>query len=69
MKWGDRLPDKSWKTSLWECYDLARSVVRYLSASPGEEERYMAGLDVLHRIGRKWGMIVAAWNTRQWSQW
>ena len=68
MKWGSKLPRKRLSTSLWECCDLARSIGRYVMC-PGRDERYMAGLDVLHRIGRKWGMIAAAWKTGQWAQW
>ena len=68
MKWGDGLPRKRWETGAYECYDLMRSVGRWVLC-PGAEDRLMAGLDVLHRLGRKCGMIRAAWKTRQWSEW
>ena len=71
-KWGDALPRKRWKVSVWECLDLARSGLHYavtsLAGKPAAE-RMNAKLDFLHRLGRKKGMIVSAWRTGQYARW
>ncbi len=71
-KWGDALPPKYWKVSVWECLDLMRSGLHYAGASlPGKpgRERMEAKLDFLHRLGRKKGMISSAWQTGQYGRW
>jgi glycosyltransferase involved in cell wall biosynthesis len=71
-KWGDALPPKYWKVSVWECLDLMRSGLHYAGASlPGAPpaDRMNAKLDFLHRLGRKKGMIASAWRTGQYGRW
>jgi len=71
-KWGEAYPPKRWKTSVWECYDLVRAGARYLRAAWGgalASEKENRRIDLLHRAGRKAGMIASAWGTRQWSRW
>ena len=71
-KWEGSFPQKKWKTSVWECYDLVRSIFRYLKSLclfASKDKRNDLFLDVLHRLGRKWGMISSAYRTKQWSRW
>lgn len=71
-KWKDALPGKSWKTSVWEVWDLLLALLRYDAAvlsRKDRSERFFLRLDFLHRLGRKHGMIESAWRTRQWSRW
>lgn len=71
-KWEGALPTKSWKTSVWECWDLLlsgfRVIATYLTFQ-NKSQRTSKNLDFLHRLGRKHGMIRSAIKTRQWSQW
>lgn len=71
-KWEGSLPKKSWKTSVWECWDLLLSGFRligsHLTFKP-KSTRFSLRLDFLHRLARKDGMIRSAIKTRQWSQW
>jgi glycosyltransferase involved in cell wall biosynthesis len=71
-KWGNALPPKYWKVSVWECLDLARSGLHYaggnLTGRSGSD-RMNAKLDFLHRLGRKKGMIASAWHTGQYGRW
>jgi hypothetical protein len=71
-KWGDALPPKHWKVSVWECLDLIQSGLHFAGASlTGKQEanRMDAKLDFLHRLGRKKGMITSAWRTGQYGRW
>ncbi|MCF7933218.1 MAG: glycosyltransferase [Spirochaetia bacterium] len=71
-KWEGVLPKKSWKTSVWECWDLLLSglhlIASYLTFR-SRSRRFGLRLDFLHRFARKEGMIRSAIKTRQWSQW
>jgi len=71
-KWEGALPKKSWKTSVWEVWDLflswLRLIASYLTFS-SKSKRFGLRLDFLHRLGRKDGMIRSAIKTKQWSQW
>ncbi len=71
-KWGDALPAKYWKVSVWECLDLARSGLHFAGVSLAGKsgaDRMNAKLDFLHRLGRKKGMIASAWHTGQYGRW
>lgn len=71
-KWKEAIPPKSWKTSIWELWDLLLAALRYAaSVLPyrSSSQRFFLRMDVLHRLGRKHGMIKSAWKTRQWSRW
>jgi cellulose synthase/poly-beta-1,6-N-acetylglucosamine synthase-like glycosyltransferase len=71
-KWEGILPAKSWKTSVWECWDLLLSGFRVIGSYltfQGRSRKIRMRLDFLHRFARKEGMIRSAIKTRQWSQW
>jgi GT2 family glycosyltransferase len=71
-KWGPTIPKKSWKTSVWELYDVMVSGLaagRKIIAGRPRKERLDAQLDFLVRAARKWGIISAAWRTKQLSRW
>lgn len=71
QKWRGELSAKSWKTSVWECMDLARSAARYAGTLVGlvDQAAAEARLDMLHRAGRKWGMVRSAVALGEWRQW
>ncbi|MDY0287629.1 MAG: glycosyltransferase [Sphaerochaeta sp.] len=71
-KWKGSLSKKSWKTSVWECWDLLLSGLRLIGTYltfQDKGKRINKRLDFLNRFGRKEGMIRSAIKTRQWSQW
>ncbi len=68
-KWGARVSSKTWKTSVWEAKEVTLASTRWgLGRLRGDENRFR-GLDLLHRAGRKWGMISAAAATGEWREW
>lgn len=68
-KWGSRISSKTWRTSVWEAKDLTAISVRWaLGVCRGERDS-LQQFDLLHRAGRKWGMITAAVATGEWGEW
>ena len=67
-KWSCVLPPKSWRTSVWECQDLARAAAR-AARHVMNSRRDLAFCDFVHRAGRKIGMIQAARATGVWDRW
>lgn len=71
-KWGQSFPPKHWKASVWELLDITKFLGRYIGSwltFTSREQRQFLGLDLLHRIGRKWGLIQSAWASRRWTHW
>lgn len=71
-KWEGVLPIKSWKTSVWECWDLLLSGFRLIGSYltfQSKSRKISMRLDFIHRFARKDGMIRSAIKTRHWSQW
>lgn len=71
-KWEGVLPKKSWKTSVWECWDLLRSGLKLIGSYltfKSSDERFALRLAYIHRFARKDGMIRSAIKTRVWSEW
>lgn len=71
-KWHGAIKPKTWKNSVWECWDIVRATLNYLAVSmftADRQKKFELRLDLIHRFARKTGMIMSALKTGQLSQW